>query len=149
MPGMDLVPFRLDVPDADLDDLRSRLRGTRWPDRETVGDGSGADWSQGIPLAYMQDLGRYWADVYDWRATEAKINAFPQFRATVDGLGVHLLHVRSSEPDALPLVLTHGWPGSIVEFLKVIGPLSDPRAHGGEPADAFPVVCPAPPRYGA
>ncbi|HWW43757.1 MAG TPA: epoxide hydrolase N-terminal domain-containing protein, partial [Acidimicrobiia bacterium] len=86
---MDLVPFRLDVPDADLDDLRSRLRGTRWPDRETVGDGSGADWSQGIPLAYMQDLCRYWADVYDWRATEAKINAFPQFRATVDGLGVH------------------------------------------------------------
>jgi pimeloyl-ACP methyl ester carboxylesterase len=145
---MDLAPFRLAVPESDLDDLRSRLRQTRWPERETVGDGVGRDWSQGIPLAYMRELCRYWADGYDWRATEARINALPQFRATVDGLGVHLLHVRSPEPDALPLVLTHGWPGSIVEFLKVIGPLSDPRSHGGDPADAFHVVCPSLPGYG-
>jgi len=145
---MDLVPFHLDVPEADLVDLRTRLARTRWPDRETVGTGDTRDWSQGIPLAYVQDLCRYWADGYDWRATESRINAFPQFTATLDGLGIHVLHVRSPEPDALPLVLTHGWPGSIVEFLKVIGPLSDPRAHGHDPADAFHVVCPSLPGYG-
>ena len=145
---MDLVPFHLDVPEADLVDLRTRLARTRWPDRETVGTGDTRDWAQGIPLAYVQDLCRYWADGYDWRATEARINAFPQLTATIDGLGIHVLHVRSPEPDALPLVLTHGWPGSIVEFLKVIGPLSDPRAHGGNPADAFHVVCPSLPGYG-
>ena len=145
---MDLVPFRLDVADAELDDLRARLSRTRWPERETVGDGDGLDWSQGIPLSYVRDLCGYWERDYDWRRAEAQVNAWPQWRAGVDGLGIHVLHARSPEPDALPLVLTHGWPGSIVEFLKVIGPLSDPAAHGGDPADAFHVVCPTLPGYG-
>jgi len=145
---MELTPFRLAVPDADLDDLRSRLRRTRWPERETVGDGRTPDWSQGIPLAFVQDLCRYWADDYDWRATEARLNDLPQFRADVGGLGIHVVHARSPEPDALPLVLTHGWPGSIIEFVKVIEPLRNPRAHGGDPADAFHVVCPSLPGYG-
>ena len=145
---MDLVPFRLDVADAELDDLRARLSRTRWPERETVGDGDGLDWSQGIPLSYVQDLCGYWERDYDWRRAEARVNAWPQWRAGVDGLGIHVLHARSPEPDALPLVLTHGWPGSIVEFLKVTGPLSDPAAHGGDPADAFHVVCPTLPGYG-
>ena len=145
---MDLVPFRLDVADAELDDLRARLSRTRWPERETVGDGDGLDWSQGIPLSYVRDLCGYWERDYDWRRAEAQVNAWPQWRAGVDGLGIHVLHARSPEPDALPLVLTHGWPGSIVEFLKVIGPLSDPAAHGGDRADAFHVVCPTLPGYG-
>jgi len=145
---MDLVPFRLDVADAELDDLRARLSRTRWPERETVVDGDGLDWSQGIPLSYVRDLCGYWERDYDWRRAEAQVNAWPQWRAGVDGLGIHVLHARSPEPDALPLVLTHGWPGSIVEFLKVIGPLSDPAAHGGDPADAFHVVCPTLPGYG-
>jgi epoxide hydrolase len=131
--------FRIDVPEAELDDLRARLRGTRWPERETVGD-----WSQGVPLAYLQDLCAYWADGYDWRATETRLNALPQFRTRIDGLGIHFLHVRSPHADALPLVMTHGWPGSIVEFLKVIGPLTDPP----DAADAFHVVCPSLPGYG-
>jgi pimeloyl-ACP methyl ester carboxylesterase len=138
-----VTPFRIDIPDADLDDLRGRLRRTRWPEAETV-----ADWSQGIPLAYLRDLCGYWADGYDWRATEARLNRLSQFRTEVDGLGIHFLHVRSPHPEALPLVLTHGWPGSIVEFLKVIGPLTDPTAHGGDAADAFHVVCPSLPGYG-
>src|SRR5579871_41849 len=125
---MDLTPFRLDVPEADLDDLRDRLRRARWPERKTV-----EDWSQGAPLAYVQELCAYWADGYDWRKLEARVNALPQFRAVIGGLGIHLLHVRSPEPDAIPLVMTHGWPGSIVEFLEVIGPLSDPRAYGADP----------------
>ena len=145
---MDLVPFRLDVADAELDDLRARLSRTRWPERETVGDGDGLDWSQGIPLSYVRDLCGYWERDYDWRRAEAQVNAWPQWRAGVDGLGIHVLHARSPEPDALPLVLTHGWPGSIVEFLKVLGPLSDPAAHGGDRADAFHVVCPTLPGYG-
>ncbi len=139
----DPQPFKLDIPDADLDDLRRRLRATRWPDPETV-----TDWSQGIPLAYVQEVCAYWADEYDWRARESRINAFPQFRADALGLGVHFIHVRSPEPAALPLVMTHGWPGSVVDFLKVIGPLADPAAHGGDPADAFDVVCPSLPGYG-
>jgi pimeloyl-ACP methyl ester carboxylesterase len=106
------------------------------------------DWSQGVPLAYVQDLCRYWARHYDWRATEARLNGLGQFRTGIDGLGIHLLHVRSPHADALPLVLTHGWPGSVVEFLKVIGPLTDPPAHGGDAADAFHVVCPSLPGYG-
>jgi pimeloyl-ACP methyl ester carboxylesterase len=138
-----ITPFRIDVPEADLADLRERLRRTRWPEREPVDD-----WSQGIPLDYVKDLCRYWAEEYDWRASEARLNTFPQFRTELDGLGIHFLHVRSPEPDALPLVITHGWPGSIVEFHKVIGPLSDPAAHGGDPADAFHVVCPSLPGYG-
>jgi epoxide hydrolase len=136
-------PFRIDVPDAELDDLSGRLNATRWPERETV-----AGWSQGVPLQYMQELCAYWAAGYDWRATEARLNALPQFRTEIDGLGIHFLHVRSPHPDALPLVMTHGWPGSIVEFLKVIGPLTDPSAHGGDAADAFHVVCPSLPGYG-
>ena len=138
-----MKPFRIEIPDDQLRDLRERLVRTRWPERETVDD-----WSQGVPLAYLKDLCSYWADGYDWRATEARINALPQFRTEVDGLGIHFLHVRSPHPDALPLVISHGWPGSIVEFLKVIGPLSDPTAHGGDAADAFHVVCPSLPGYG-
>jgi pimeloyl-ACP methyl ester carboxylesterase len=136
-------PFRLDVPEAELDDLRDRLKAARWPERETVDD-----WSQGVPLEYLSGLCAYWATSYDWRATEARLNALPQFRTEIDGLGIHLLHVRSRHADALPLVMTHGWPGSIVEFLKVIGPLTDPAVHGGEPGDAFHVVCPSLPGYG-
>jgi pimeloyl-ACP methyl ester carboxylesterase len=139
----DITPFRIAVPDADLDDLRARLRHTRWPEAETVDD-----WSQGVPLAYAQELCAYWADTYDWRATEARLNAYDQFRTDVDGLGIHFMHVRSPHDGALPLVMTHGWPGSIVEFHKVIGPLSDPTAHGGDAADAFHVVCPSLPGYG-
>jgi pimeloyl-ACP methyl ester carboxylesterase len=139
----EISPFRIDVPEGDLDDLRERLRRTRWPDRETV-----ADWSQGAPLGWVQDLCRYWAADYDWRAREARLNAFPQFRTTIDGLDLHFLHVRSPQAGALPLVLTSGWPGSVTEFSHVIGPLTDPAAYGGDPADAFHVVCPSLPGYG-
>jgi pimeloyl-ACP methyl ester carboxylesterase len=139
----EILPYRIDVADADLVELRERLRRTRWPDAETVDD-----WSQGIPLAYVQELCSYWALTYDWRATEARLNAFGSSRTALDGLGIHFLHVRSPEPDALPLVLTHGWPGSIIEFHKVIGPLTNPVAHGGNAADAFHVVCPSLPGYG-
>jgi pimeloyl-ACP methyl ester carboxylesterase len=138
-----IEPFRIQATDAQLDDLRRRLRATRWPDRETVDD-----WSQGIPLAYVQDVCAYWADKYEWRAREARLNRFPQFRTSIDGLGIHFLHVRSPHADALPLVISHGWPGSIVEFHKVIEPLADPTAHGGEARDAFHVVCPSLPGYG-
>jgi epoxide hydrolase len=136
-------PFRLEVPEAQLQDLRDRLTRTRWPEAATVGD-----WSQGVPLTYLRDLCRYWADDYDWRATETRLNRLGQSRTDLDGLGIHFLHVRSPHPEALPLVLTHGWPGSVIEFLKVIGPLTDPVAHGGEAADAFHVVCPSLPGYG-
>jgi pimeloyl-ACP methyl ester carboxylesterase len=138
-----LVPFTVAIGDADLGDLVDRLRRTRWPEAEPVDD-----WSQGVPLAYLQSLCEYWADGYDWRAREARINAFAQFKTSIDSLGVHFLHVRSPNEHALPLVLTHGWPGSVVEFLDVIGPLTDPAAHGGDPADAFHVVCPSLPGYG-
>jgi epoxide hydrolase len=140
---VEVMPFRIAVDEAELRDLRERLNRTRWPDAETVDD-----WSQGVPLAYVQDLCRYWADEYDWRATEARLNDLPQFRTIIDGLGIHFIHVRSPHVGALPLVLTHGWPGSVVEFHKVIGPLTDPAAHGGDPADAFHVVCPSLPGYG-
>lgn len=143
MTGQLLQPFRIQVPEQQLDDLRARLRATRWAERETV-----EDWSQGVPLAYLRELCAYWADEYDWRATEARLNALANVRTEIDGLGIHFLHVRSPEPDALPLVLTHGWPGSIIEFGKVIGPLTDPAAHGGDPADAFHLVCPSLPGYG-
>lgn len=138
-----VTPFRLDVPEAVLTDLRDRLTRTRWPERETVDD-----WSQGVPLGYLRELCRYWAEEYDWRATERRLNALPQFRTTIDGVGIHFIHVRSPHDDALPLVLTHGWPGSVVEFLKVIGPLTDPAAYGGDARDAFHVVCPSLPGYG-
>jgi pimeloyl-ACP methyl ester carboxylesterase len=136
-------PFRIQTSDDALDDLRERLRNTRWPETETVGD-----WSQGIPLAYVKEVCAYWAEKYDWRERERKLNAFPQFRTNVEGLGIHFYHARSKHADALPLVITHGWPGSVVEFQKVIGPLSDPTAHGGDAADAFHVVCPSLPGYG-
>jgi pimeloyl-ACP methyl ester carboxylesterase len=138
-----IEPFRIAASDAALDDLRRRLRATRWPDRETVDD-----WSQGIPLAYVQDVCAYWAEKYDWRAREARLNRFEQFRTELDGLGIHLVHVRSPHANALPLVITHGWPGSIVEFQKVIEPLTNPTAHGGDARDAFHVVCPSLPGYG-
>jgi pimeloyl-ACP methyl ester carboxylesterase len=138
-----LTPFRIEVPDAELSELRRRLQDARWPEAETVDD-----WSQGVPLAYLRELCGYWADGYDWRATERRLNALPQFRTELDGLGIHFLHVRSPHAGALPLVITHGWPGSIVEFLKVIGPLTDPTTHGGDASDAFHVVCPSLPGYG-
>jgi epoxide hydrolase len=139
----EIAPFLIDIPEADLADLRQRLRQTRWPEREPV-----CDWSQGVPLAYLQDLCGYWADGYDWRATEARLNALPQFRTVIDGLAIVFAHVRSPHPDALPLILTHGWPGSVIEFGKVVGPLCDPVAFGGDAADAFHVVCPSLPGYG-
>jgi len=138
-----VTPFRIEASDAELEDLRRRLAATRWPEAECVDD-----WTQGIPLAYMKDVCAYWAEKYDWREREARLNAFPQFRTEIDGLGIHFIHVRSPHEDALPLVMTHGWPGSIVEFHKVIGPLTDPTAHGGDAADAFHVVCPSLPGYG-
>ena len=136
-------PFRIDIPEEALDDLRLRLQRTRWPEAETVDD-----WSQGIPLEYTRALCAYWADSYDWRATEARLNTFPQFITQIDGLDIHFLHVRSPHPGALPLVITHGWPGSIAEFQKVIGPLTDPVAYGGSADDAFDVVCPSLPGFG-
>jgi pimeloyl-ACP methyl ester carboxylesterase len=139
----DIRPFRINIPQADLDDLRDRLGRTRWPDEVP-----GAGWSRGVPLDYLKGLAEYWRDGYDWRAQEAALNAYPQFTTEIDGQAVHFLHVRSPEPDALPLVLTHGWPGSVVDFLRVIGPLSDPRAHGGDPADAFHLVIPSIPGFG-
>jgi epoxide hydrolase len=140
----DLVtPFRIAISDSALEDLRERLRRTRWPDRETVDD-----WSQGMPLEFLQDLSTYWLDIYDWRPREAYLNTFPQFRTEIDGLGVHFIHAPSPNPDALPLVLTHGWPGSVVEFLKVVELLRDPAPYGGDAADAFHVVCPSLPGYG-
>jgi epoxide hydrolase len=138
-----ITPFRIEIPEADLDDLRRRLRLTRWPEPETVDD-----WSQGVPLAYMRELCDYWLQSYDWRACETSLNRFPQFRTEIDGVGIHFLHVASPEPGALPLVMTHGWPGSVVEFRNVIGPLTDPVAHGGEATDAFHLVCPSLPGYG-
>ena len=138
-----IQPFQIQARDEELLELKRRLSATRWPERETVDD-----WSQGIPLAYLQEVCAYWGEKYDWRAREALLNRFPQFRTTVEGLGIHFAHVRSPHADALPLVITHGWPGSIVEFTKVIEPLTDPTAHGGEASDAFHVVCPSLPGYG-
>ena len=138
-----IEPFTIDIAQADLDDLGDRLRRTRWAEPETVDD-----WSQGIPSAYLREVCDYWADGYDWRATEQRLNRFPQFRTEIDGLGIHFLHVRSPHPEAQPLIITHGWPGSIVEFHKVIEPLTNPTAFGGDAADAFHVVCPSLPGYG-
>jgi microsomal epoxide hydrolase len=136
-------PFRIDIPQADLDDLRARLARTRWPDQLP-----GAGWDYGIPLEYVKELAEYWRTSYDWRAHEKRLNAFAQFTTTIDGQNIHFLHVRSPEPDALPLIITHGWPGSIAEFMEVIGPLTDPRAHNGDPADAFHLVVPSIPGFG-
>jgi pimeloyl-ACP methyl ester carboxylesterase len=136
-------PFRVDIPEEQLVDLRRRLAATRWPDKETV-----ADQSQGVQLARLQELVRYWGKDYDWRKAEAKLNTLPQFMTNIDGLDIHLIHVRSRHKNALPVIITHGWPGSVVELIKVIGPLTDPTAHGGSAEDAFDVVTPSVPGYG-
>ena len=138
MTNTDVRPFLLDLPQADLDDLHDRLARTRWPDEL-----EGVDWSYGVPLDYVRELVEYWRTGFDWRAHEARLNGYPQFTTTIDGQRVHFVHVRSPEPDALPLICTHGWPMSVFEYLDLAGPLSDPRAHGGDPADAFHVVIPS------
>jgi epoxide hydrolase len=139
----DIAPFRIAVSNDVLDDLRQRLARTRWPERECVDD-----WSQGIPLEYTRELAAYWADRYDWRSREALLNRFDQFTTDIDGLDIHFIHHRSPHDGAFPLIITHGWPGSIVEFHKVIEPLTNPTAHGGRAEDAFHVVCPSLPGYG-
>lgn len=133
-----IVPFRIEIPQADLDDLHDRLARTRWPDELP-----GGDWVRGVPVPYLRELAEYWQTGYDWRARESRLNELPQFTTEIDGQRVHFLHVRSPEPNALPVIVTHGWPGSFVEFLDVVGPLTDPRAHGGDPADAFDLVIPS------
>src|SRR5829696_3835258 len=148
--------FRIDVPQSDLEDLQERLVRTRWaneqpPESREGGHQTGLvppGWEYGVPLDYVKELVEYWRTDYDWRAWEAKLNEYPQFTTEIDGQNIHFLHVRSPEPEALPLILSHGWPNSVVEFMKIIGPLTDPRAHGGDPADAFHVVAPSLPGYG-
>jgi pimeloyl-ACP methyl ester carboxylesterase len=135
--------FQPHVPEAALEDLKSRLANARWPNQEPV-----ADWSQGVPLSKARSLVEYWRTHYDWRRVERSLNALPQFRTQLDGLGIHFMHVRSKHPDALPIIITHGWPGSVIEFLQAIAPLVDPTAHGGEPHDAFHVVVPSLPGFG-
>src|SRR5690348_10930360 len=136
-------PFRIDTPEADLVDLRRRIAATRWPERETV-----ADDSQGVPLEMMQELARYWAKDYDWRKCETTLNALPQFITEIDGLDIHFIHVRSKHENALPMIVTHGWPGSVIEQLKIIDPLANPTAHGAAASDAFHLVIPSMPGYG-
>jgi pimeloyl-ACP methyl ester carboxylesterase len=141
--AVEIRPFKVDVPEEALDDLRRRLAATRWPEKETVGDEM-----QGVQLATIQALARYWADEYDMRRFEARLNAFPQFITEIDGLDIHFIHVESPHENALPLIITHGWPGSVVELLETIGPLTDPTAHGGDGEDAFDLVLPSLPGYG-
>jgi pimeloyl-ACP methyl ester carboxylesterase len=141
--GTGIQPFRINVPQADLVDLRRRLRATRWPEKETVSDPS-----QGPQLAQLQELVRYWGDGYDWRKAEAKLNALPQFTTNIDGVDIHFIHVRSRHEHALPVIITHGWPGSVFEQIKLIAPLTDPTSFGGRPEDAFDVVIPSLPGYG-
>ena len=136
-------PFRVDIPEEAIADLRRRIAATRWPDKETV-----ADPSQGVQLAKLQELVQYWGTGYDWRKLEAQLNALPQFLTEIDGLDIHFIHVRSPHANALPLIMTHGWPGSFLEFVKVIGPLSDPESHGARAEDAFDLVVPSMPGYG-
>ncbi len=136
-------PFDLEIPDEALDDLRRRIAATRWPSKELV-----ADRSQGVQLATLQELSRYWTSDYDWRKCEAKLNALPQFTTEIDGVEIHFIHVRSQHEDALPLIMTHGWPGSVIELLETVGPLTDPTAHGGTAEDAFHLVLPSLPGYG-
>jgi pimeloyl-ACP methyl ester carboxylesterase len=136
-------PFRIEVPQEEIDDLRRRVQATRWPDKETV-----ADQSQGVQLATMQALARYWAEEYDWRKCEEKLNALPHFITEIDGLDIHFIHVRSQHDDALPLIVSHGWPGSVIEQLKIIDPLTNPTAHGASASDAFHLVIPSMPGYG-
>ena len=136
-------PFRVNIPDDELVDLRKRVRATRWPDRETVNDPS-----QGVQLATIQELARYWATEHDWRKIEAKLNALPQFVTEIDGLDIHFIHVRSKHDNALPMIVTHGWPGSIIEQMKIIDPLTNPTAHGASASDAFHLVIPSLPGHG-
>jgi len=138
-----LRPFRVDMPEEAIADLRLRIAATRWPEKETV-----ADPSQGVQLATMQTLARYWGTDYDFRRVEARLNALPQFMTEIDGLDIHFIHVQSRHDNALPLIITHGWPGSVIEMLKVVGPLTDPTAHGASAADAFHLVIPSLPGYG-
>ena len=139
----DISPFQVDIPDEALEDLRRRIAATRWPSKELV-----PDRSQGVQLATLQELAHYWATDYDWRKAEAKLNALPQFTTEIDGVNIHFIHVQSPHAHALPLIMTHGWPGSVVELLETVGPLTDPTAHGGEAADAFHLVLPSLPGYG-
>jgi pimeloyl-ACP methyl ester carboxylesterase len=139
----DLRPFRIDIPQSQLDDLKTRLANTRWPEELP-----GVGWSRGVPVGYLQEVADYWRTGYDWRAQEAALNQYPQYLTTIDGQNLHFLHVPSPEPEATPLLLLHGWPGGVVDFLDVIGPLSDPRSHGGDPADAFQLVIPSLPGFG-
>ena len=139
----EIHPFICAAPEQALIDLKNRLAATRWPERETPND-----WSQGVPLAYLQEICAYWRDDYDWRRCETRLNYWPQFLTNLQGLAIQFMHVRSPVPNALPLLITHGWPGSVVEFLKVVGPLTDPAAHGGDPRDAFHLVCPTLPGFG-
>ncbi len=136
-------PFRVNVPEAELTELRRRTNATKWPERETV-----ADASQGVQLATIQALAQYWGTDYDWRKVEARLKALPNFITEIDGLDIHFIHVRSKHQNALPLIVTHGWPGSVVEQLKIVGPLTDPTAHGGSASDAFDIVIPSMPGYG-
>ena len=136
-------PFKIEIPEAEIAALRTRIAATRWPEKETV-----ADQSQGVPSETVQALANHWASDYDWRACEARLNALPQFMTEIDGLDIHFIHVRSRHDDALPLIVTHGWPGSVIEQLKIIEPLTDPTAHGGSASDAFHVVIPSMPGYG-
>src|ERR671919_278214 len=136
-------PFNIEVPEEQIDDLRRRIAAARWPTKELV-----ADRSQGVQLATLQALARYWTTEYDWRKCEARLNALPQFTTQIDGVDIHFIHVRSRHENALPLIMTHGWPGSVIEFLETVGPLTDPTAHGGTPEDAFHLVLPSLPGYG-
>jgi pimeloyl-ACP methyl ester carboxylesterase len=139
----EIRPFQLEIPEEQLDDLRRRIEATRWPSKELVDDRS-----QGVQLATMRELARYWTTDYDWSACEARLNALPQFTTEIDGLDIHFIHVRSPHEDAMPLVMTHGWPGSVIELLETVGPLTDPTAHGGDAEDAFHLVLPSLPGYG-
>ncbi|MFV0317554.1 MAG: epoxide hydrolase family protein [Microthrixaceae bacterium] len=143
----EILPFTIHHPDEQLDDLRERIRNVRWPEAETV-VGTDEPWSQGMPLAYTRELAAHWLESYDWRRCETELNAWPNFRTVIDGLAIHFLHIRSPHEGARPLIMTHGWPGSVVEFLDVIGPLTDPVAHGAGEADAFHLVVPSLPGFG-
>src|SRR3989440_10452090 len=136
-------PFRIEVPEREIEELRRRIDATRWPTKELV-----ADRSQGVQLAATQELARYWTTEYDWRRCEARLNALPQFKTQIDGLDIHFIHVKSAHENALPLIMTHGWPGSGIEMLEVVGPLTDPTAHGGRAEDAFDLGLPSIPGYG-
>src|SRR5438874_6556734 len=141
--AIEIRPFHIEIPEEQIDDLRRRIAATRWPSKELVGDRS-----QGVQLSTIQELARYWASDYDWRKAEAKLNALPQFKTEIDGLDIHFIHVKSRHEHALPLIMTHGWPGSVIEQLKIIDPLTNPTAHGASASDAFDLVIPSLPGYG-